>query len=66
MFITIAAGMLVLGIVVGAGVVWAGFAIAPPITLKTLPVWLPALPFAVIALTLFLFGLLAWFWGTER
>jgi hypothetical protein len=30
-----------------------------------IPVWAPALPFAVIAITLFVFGLLAWFWGEE-
>ena len=30
-----------------------------------LPVWAPALPFALIALSLFGFGLLAWFWGEE-
>jgi hypothetical protein len=29
------------------------------------PVWLPALPFALIATALFAFGLLAWFWGDE-
>lgn len=29
------------------------------------PVWGPPLPFALIALTLFAFGLLAWFWGEE-
>jgi hypothetical protein len=30
-----------------------------------LPVWVPALPFALIAITLFGFGLLAWYWGEE-
>lgn len=30
-----------------------------------MPVWAPALPFAVIAITLFGFGALAWFWGEE-
>jgi hypothetical protein len=30
-----------------------------------LPIWAPALPFALIAFTLFGFGLLAWFWGEE-
>jgi hypothetical protein len=28
-----------------------------------MPVWAPALPFALIAISLFGFGLLAWFWG---
>lgn len=28
-----------------------------------IPVWLPAVPFAVVALALFFFGFLAWYWG---
>jgi hypothetical protein len=28
-----------------------------------IPVWLPALPFAVVAVALFGFGVLAWYWG---
>ncbi len=31
-----------------------------------MPVWVPALPFGVIAVTLFCFGALAWFWGEDR
>jgi hypothetical protein len=54
------------GIVVGGGLAWAGLALLPHLSLKTFPVWLPALPFAVIALGLFFFGFLAWFWGTDR
>ena len=34
-------------------------------SLDHLPIWAPALPFALIAITLFSFGLLAWFWGEE-
>jgi hypothetical protein len=30
------------------------------------PVWLPPLPFAVVALTLFGFGIRAWFSGKHR
>jgi hypothetical protein len=30
-----------------------------------IPVWAPALPFAVIAVTLFGFGILAWFWSED-
>jgi hypothetical protein len=30
-----------------------------------IPVWLPPLPFAVIACTLFFFGGLAWWWGSD-
>jgi hypothetical protein len=34
-------------------------------SLDHIPIWAPALPFALIAVTLFCFGLLAWFWGEE-
>jgi len=30
-----------------------------------MPIWLPALPLALIATTLFAFGALAWFWGED-
>ena len=30
-----------------------------------LPIWVPALPFALVAISLFGFGLLAWFWGED-
>ncbi len=35
-------------------------------SLDHMPIWAPALPFALIAITLFGFGLLAWFWGEEE
>jgi hypothetical protein len=31
--------------------------------IRHVPVWLPALPLAIVALTLFSFGFLAWRWG---
>jgi accessory gene regulator protein AgrB len=31
--------------------------------IRHLPIWLPALPFALVAITLFGFGILAWRWG---
>ena len=34
-------------------------------SLDHMPVWVPAVPFALIALTLFGFGLLAWFWSED-
>lgn len=55
--------VLALGIFLGAGIACGIAAIAKPITLQTLPIWLPALPFAVVAISLFSFGILAWFWG---
>jgi hypothetical protein len=33
--------------------------------MEEIPVWLPALPFALVAATLFGFGLLAWFWSED-
>ena len=56
-----------LGIAVGAllalGV--GGRSSGPSARKDHMPVWVPALPFALIAITLFGFGLLAWFWGEE-
>jgi hypothetical protein len=31
--------------------------------MQHIPVWLPALPVVIVALTLFSFGVLAWRWG---
>jgi hypothetical protein len=54
------------GIAIGAVLVL----VAQPViraasSLDHMPLWGPALPFALIAVTLFGFGLLAWFWGEE-
>ena len=53
---------------IGVGMALAGIAAAvlPTFSLKTMPVWLPALPFALVAFTLLCFGVLAWWWGTDR
>jgi hypothetical protein len=54
---------IVVGVFIALGVgaiVWAIGAAG------SMPVWVPALPFALIALALFIFGLLAWFWGDEQ
>ncbi|MBM4195818.1 MAG: hypothetical protein FJ197_01785 [Gammaproteobacteria bacterium] len=32
-------------------------------TLEEVPLWLPPLPFAIVALALLVFGILAWVWG---
>jgi hypothetical protein len=81
MFLAIAAGLIFLvlwiiavrkrpelgfGIAVGIGIAWVGLALAPQIHMKTIPLWLPPLPFALVALTLFFFGFLAWFWGSDK
>jgi hypothetical protein len=33
--------------------------------IRHLPIWLPALPVALVATTLFTFGVLAWRWGRD-
>jgi hypothetical protein len=54
------------GIAIGVILVLIGQpAIRAISSLDHLPVWVPALPFALVAITLFGFGLLAWFWGEE-
>jgi hypothetical protein len=54
------------GIAIGAILVLVGGpVIRGASSLDHMPVWAPALPFALIAVTLFGFGLLAWFWGEE-
>jgi len=54
------------GIAIGIAAAWIAFAVMPKLTLHTIPVWLPPLPFALVALTLFFFGFLAWFWGDDK
>jgi len=54
------------GIVVGVTSVWVIAAVLPPAGLQHVPVWLPALPFAVVAVTLLVFGILAWRIGKRR
>jgi len=39
--------------------------LARPFELEHIPIWLPPLPFALVAVTLFVFGVLAWFWGED-
>ena len=53
---------------IGVGLALAGItaALAPAFSLGTMPVWLPALPFALVAFTLLFFGVLAWWWGSDR
>lgn len=57
---------LAVGIAIGAALVLvAGVIVRSTVKLDHIPTWGPPLPFALIALTLFTFGLLAWFWGEE-
>ncbi|HUO95732.1 MAG TPA: hypothetical protein VMT92_05825 [Steroidobacteraceae bacterium] len=57
---------LIIGVALGLGLAGTAAAIAPAINLHKIPPWLPALPFACVALTLFFFGGLAWWWGRDR
>lgn len=57
---------LAVGVLIGAVMALvAGPALRTVAAADPMPVWLPALPFALIALALFAFGLLAWSWGEE-
>jgi hypothetical protein len=54
------------GIAIGGILVLVGVpVIHAASSLDHIPLWAPPLPFALIAITLFGFGLLAWFWGEE-
>jgi hypothetical protein len=51
------------GVLIGLPLAWiASLLITPYVTgMKEIPVWLPPLPIATIALTLFVFGVIVWF-----
>jgi hypothetical protein len=55
-----------IGIALGLAVAGVAAAVVPNIKIEQIPPWLPALPFACVALMLFFFGALAWWWGTDR
>jgi len=50
---------------VGAVIALLVVLIVKPFQMTHIPIWLPPLPFAMVALTLFIFGALAWFWGED-
>jgi hypothetical protein len=58
--------MLAIGILIGGAAVWAVAVILQPSAIQHIPIWLPPLPFAVVAATLFYFGALAWLWGERH
>ncbi len=58
--------IMAFGIFVGTASVWVVTAIVRPSGLQHVPIWLPALPFAVVAIVLLYFGILAWLWGRRR
>ncbi len=55
--------ILAFGITIGILFSWIVIAIAGMPAIESVPLWLPPLPFAVVAVTLFVFGVLAWVWG---
>jgi len=55
-----------IGVAIGLALAGVAAAGAPTLDLHKIPPWLPALPFACVALTLFFFGGLAWWWGRDR
>jgi hypothetical protein len=54
------------GLFIGVGIGWVIAAAVLPLGSRPIPPWLPALPFAVVAISLFVFGALAWLWGREQ
>jgi hypothetical protein len=54
---------LALGVLIGIACAVVVTLLFRAIELHEIPVWLPALPFAVVAAALFGFGFLAWYWG---
>jgi hypothetical protein len=56
---------LAFGIFLGIGGACAVVSIVWLSGIRTVPVWLPALPLATVAITLFSFGILAWRWGRQ-
>lgn len=51
---------LAFGIALGLLAGWVLAAMFGPLTLERIPVWLPPLPFAVVAVTLITLGIIAW------
>ena len=51
------------GVLIGLPLAWlASILLTPYVTgMKDIPVWLPPLPLAIVALTLFVFGVIVWF-----
>jgi hypothetical protein len=58
--------ILAFGIFLGAAGVGVIAALVRPGALDHLPIWLPPLPFATVAVGLLYFGVLAWLWGKKE
>ena len=59
--------VMAFGVLFGFLLAWLiSYALKPFVTgMETIPVWLPPLPLATVALTLFIYGGLVWFRGNE-
>jgi hypothetical protein len=57
---------LAFGIFIGVAMGWVIALAVGPISLEHMPIWLPATPFAVVALTLFCLGVAVWFRGDNE
>jgi hypothetical protein len=58
--------ILAFGIFLGTAGICALAAFVRPSGIQHIPLWLPPLPFAVVAITLLYFGVLAWWWGRKE
>ena len=56
----------VIGLTIGLALAAIGAAAAPSLEGRPIPIWLPPVPFALVATSLFVFAGLAWWWGTDR
>ena len=56
------------GVLIGVLLAWIlSYALEPYVTgMKEIPIWLPPLPLATVALVLFIYGGLIWFRGNDR
>ena len=57
---------LALGIFLGVAIAAVVAAVFRPFDMRNVPLWLPPLPFAVVAICLLCFGIWAWFLGRNR
>jgi len=57
---------LAFGIFLGVGIAALVAALVRSLDVHNVPVWLPALPFAVVAISLLCFGIWAWLLGRTR
>jgi hypothetical protein len=57
---------LAFGMFLGVLGVWVIATLIRPSGLAHIPLWLPPLPFAIVAVALFSFGALAWVWGRHE